>query len=545
MNSKTITIIGGGVGGLAAAVRLAAAGGRVTLVEKGDAVGGKLNRWTAAGPTRAGAPARHGAGTADGAAAADGPAAGGGAFTFDTGPSLLTLPLVLADLFAAAGRDVRDAIDLVRLDPVSRFVWGDGATLELRSAGGTGGRAAAVEAVRQFAPGDADGFAKLLDFGRHVWDLSGELFLSKSPEQALRGDGTFSPARALALLTVPLRIGMFRKFAPLVDRHIKNPRLREVLYQYATYGGSSPFLAPATLAVIPYVELEMGGWYVRGGLYTIAETLKALASGLGVDIRTNTPAARVLTTGTAREKKVRGVELADGTTLDADAVVVNADVMYAYRELIAAEDRPSWPDAKLAKVEPGGSGMVLLLGVRGTYPQLAHHTKFMPDDYTSDLRAMFETRTVPDDPCIYVCASTRTDPTQAPPDCENLFVLCSAPPLDGRIDWAVEGPKYRDKIVRTLETKFGLTDLSQRIVAERAMTPADLKDRYNANAGSIYGISGNGVKQAFLRPPNRDRGVKGLFFAGGATHPGGGLPLVMLSGKIAAEHAAEYLNGIL
>ena len=517
-DANRVIVIGGGVGGLAAAVRLAAGERRVTLVEKGDAVGGKLNRWVAADPGQA-----------------DEPAAGR-AFSFDTGPSLLTLPLVLADLFAAAGRDVRDAVELVKLDPVSRFVWGDGATLELRP-----GRENAVEAVRRFAPGDADGFAKLLDFGRHVWDLSGELFLSKSPEQALRGDGTFSPARALALLTVPLRIGMFRKFAPLVDRHIKSPRLREVLYQYATYGGSSPFLAPATLAVIPYVELEMGGWYVRGGMYAIANSLQALASDLSVDIRTHTAATRVLTTGDGKDKRVRGVEIAGGETLDADAVVMNADVMYAYRDLVAAEDRPSWPDTKLAKVEPGGSGMVLLLGVRGTYPQLAHHTKFMPDDYTSDLRAMFETRTVPDDPCIYVCASTRTDPTQAPPDCENLFVLCSAPPLDGRIDWAVEGPRYRDKIVRTLETKFGLTDLSKRIVVEKAMTPADLKQRYNANAGSIYGISGNGVKQAFLRPPNRDRDVKGLFFAGGATHPGGGLPLVMLSGKIAAEHAAEYL----
>ncbi|MGN6627995.1 MAG: phytoene desaturase family protein, partial [Tepidisphaeraceae bacterium] len=155
---------------------------------------------------------------------------------------------------------------------------------------------------------------------------------------------------------------------------------------------------------------------------------------------------------------------------------------------------------------------------------------------------MFETRTVPEDPCIYVCASTRTDPTQAPADCENLFVLCSAPPLDGRIDWAAEGPRYRDRIVQTLEQRFGLTDLSRRIVVERMITPADLAARVNAHAGSIYGISSNGIRQAFLRPPNRDRDVRGLFFAGGATHPGGGLPLVALSGKIAAELASEYLK---
>ena len=504
----SVVVVGGGVGGLAAAVRTRAGGRAAVLLEAGGRVGGKLNRWTTDGP-----------------------------FTFDTGPSLLTLPLVFADLFAAAGRDVRDALPVVRLDPVSRFVWGDGATFELRA-----GREELMNEVRRFAPADVAGFERLLAFGKKVWDLSGDLFLSQSPEQALRGDGTFSPGRALSMLTVPVRIGMFQKYARLVDRHIRSQRLREVLYQYATYSGASPFLAPATLAVIPHVELETGGWYVPGGMYKIAEALETLARDLGVEIRTNTPVERVLTEGTGREKKVRGVRLADGSEVAADAVICNADVMYAYRELIAPEDRPSWPDDKLARVEPGGSGMVLLLGVRGTYPQLAHHTKFMPDDYTSDLRAMFETRTIPDDPCIYVCASTRTDPSQAPPGCENLFVLCSAPPLDGSIDWAVEGPKYRDKIVQTLEHRFGLTDLSNRIVVERRVTPADLKSMYNANAGSIYGISSNGIKQAFLRPPNRDRDVKGLFFAGGATHPGGGLPLVALSGKIAAELAGEYLR---
>ncbi|HEX8915013.1 MAG TPA: hypothetical protein VF796_21855, partial [Humisphaera sp.] len=149
--------------------------------------------------------------------------------------------------------------------------------------------------------------------------------------------------------------------------------------------------------------------------------------------------------------------------------------------------------------------------------------------------AMFRTRTVPRDPCIYVCATTRTDPSQAPDGCENLFVLASAPPIDGRIDWVTEGPRYRDRLVATLERQWGLTDLSKRVVVERHVSPADLKGLYNANAGSIYGIGSNNLRDAFLRPPNRDKDVDGLYFAGGATHPGGGLPLVALSGKIASE----------
>jgi phytoene desaturase len=274
-------------------------------------------------------------------------------------------------------------------------------------------------------------------------------------------------------------------------------------------------------------------------MYRLAGALESLAGRLGVDIRCGCPVDKLLIDSSGG---ARGVRLGRGDEIPADAVVVNVDVVHAYRHLIDAPFRPHRDDQNLARLEPGGSGMVLLLGVEGTYPQLAHHTKFMPADYRGDLRAMFETRTVPDDPCIYVCASTRTDPTQAPDGCENLFVLCSAPALDGRIDWTTEGERYERQIVDTLEKRWGLADLSRRIVVRRRVTPLDLRDAYNANAGSIYGISSNGLRQAFLRPPNRDKKIRGLYFTGGATHPGGGLPLVALSGKIAAEMVCEDLG---
>lgn len=522
MAGKHIVIVGAGVGGLAAAVRLAAQGQRVTLLEKLDRVGGKVNLWTAPHPHRA---------------SDERP------FRFDTGPSLLTLPLVFADLFAFAGRDVREHLSVRRLDPVSRFVWRDGASLELFAA-----RDALLREVARFAPDDARGFEKLLKRGKRIYDIAGETFLTQAPEQALRGDGAFSPLNALRMLLMPWRIGMFDKYAKLIDRHVHDPRLRHVLYQYATYSGASPQLAPATLAVIPHVELEQGGFYVEGGMYAIATALEKLARELGVQIRVARTVKRIRIEDTIRRARetarVKGVELDDGSFIDADAVLVNADVVWAYRHLIDETYRPRFNDARLDQLEPGGSGMALLLGVEGTYPQLAHHTKFMPDDYASELRAMFETHAIPDDPCIYVCAPTRTDPTQAPEGCENLFVLCSSPAIDTSrpIDWNAEGQAYRDRIIATLENRFGLTDLSKRIVVERRMTPVDLKTLYNANAGSIYGISSNGVRAAFLRPPNRDRDIQGLFFAGAATHPGGGLPLVALSGKIASELAMEYLS---
>ena len=521
---KRAIVIGGGVGGLAAAVRLAASGVAVTLLEKNARVGGKLNLWEAPHPGRPN----------------DRP------FRFDTGPSLLTLPLVFADLFHAAGRDVRDYLKIVKLDPIARFVWPDGQTFTLHSDPAT------QEAeVQKLAPADLAGWRKLHDRGGHIWDLAGEMFLSQSPEQAMRRREGEPPWKGLALLTTPLRIGMFSKFSTLIDRHVKSQRLREVLYQYATYSGASPFRAPATLAVIPYVERHFGGWYVQGGLYRLAEALAAVAGELGVDVRLNTPAQKIIVARAPRpcskELTITGVKLTTGEILPADAVISNADVVTTYRHLIDPAHRPGFTDAKLNKLEPGGSGMVLLLGVEGTYPHLAHHTKVMPADYTSDLTAMFETRTLPADPCVYVCASGRTDPTQAPEGCENLFVLASAPPLDPAgsaraIDWAAEGPRYRNLLVGLLESRGGLAELSRRIVVEKWFTPVDLEREYGANAGSIYGISGNGVRQAFLRPPNRDRAVAGLYFAGGATHPGGGLPLVALSGKIAAELALEGLG---
>ncbi len=508
--SKHVAIIGGGVGGLAAAIRLASAGLRVTLLEKNSRVGGKLNLWEVPHPSR---PNER-------------------PFKLDTGPSLLTLPFVFEELFRATGEKLSDHLDLIRLDPIARFQWADGTQFELRAT-----LEETENELRKFAADQCPGWRALFERGEFIWDLSAELFLYHSPEQALRGD-RFDPRRGLSMITVPLRIGMFTAFNRLVDRHITHPKLREVLYQYATYSGASPFKSPATLAVIPFAEQQFGGWYPRGGMYRIAQVLEKLAIKLGVVIRTNCAVSSVI----VENATACGAKLQTGEDVRSDYVLANSDVVYTYRQLIDAKHRRRYSNATLDRLEPGGSGMVLLLGIDGTYPQLAHHTKFMPADYTSDLSAMFETHTIPTDPCIYVCASTRTDPSQAPEGCENLFVLTSAPSLDGKIDWNTQGQRYRDQVICTLEQRWGLTDLSKRIVVERRFSPADLHSIYNANAGSIYGIGSNSRKTAFLRPPNRDRDVKHLYFAGGATHPGGGLPLVALSGKIASELILEDIK---
>ncbi|MEM8874190.1 MAG: phytoene desaturase family protein [Planctomycetota bacterium] len=510
LRDRSVVVVGGGVGGLAAAVRLACRGARVTLFEQQPRVGGKLNQRVVVHPDRRD----------------DSP------FRFDTGPSLLTLPLVLADLFFAAREDVRDHIDLIRLDPISKFVWPDGQTLTTH-----GDPDVMVEQVRRLAPEDVDGWCKLMNKGRGIWEIAGEDFLGHAPEQLLKRPGP--PWKGLSLLSVPLRIGMHRRLGPVVDKFVKHPRLRAMLYQYATYGGGSPWGAPAALLSVPHVELGLGGFYVKGGMYRIAEALLGLAERLGVEVRTSAAVEKVIVSDAAS----RGV-VVDGKEHIADAVIVNADAVTAYRNLIAPADRPHRTDQQLASFNPGGSGMACLLGTDRRFGVLEHHTKFMPDDYEAELRAMFDAKRIPGDPCIYVCASTRSDPTQAPTGCENLFVLSSAPSLWGggeQVDWSNNGQAYRDRLVARLE-QFGMTGLADSVVVEDRFTPPRLESEYAANAGSIYGIGVTSRRQSFLRPPNRDPKIKGLFLAGTATHPGGGIPLVAMSGKIAAELCAEGLG---
>ncbi|MGH7177911.1 MAG: phytoene desaturase family protein, partial [Tepidisphaeraceae bacterium] len=357
-----VIIVGGGVGGLAAAIRLSAAGHSVTVLEKNPRVGGKLNLWEAAHPRCPDEPA----------------------FRFDTGPSLLTLPQVFQDLFQAAGQKLGGHLKMERLDPISRFCWDDGMRFELRSEA-----SAMLREVARVFPSDVGGFARLMDRAKKIWDLSAEMFLFHAPQQLLKGGG-FSARAGFGMLTVPFRIGMFQRYSSVIDRHVREPRLREVLYQYATYAGASPARAPATLAVIPHAELHFGGWHITGGMYRLAEALENLARTLGAQIVTRCAVKEIL----IEDSAVKGVLDAAGTIRDADAVVCNSDTIYSYRELIDRSQRPHFSDRKLSKLEPGGSGIVLLLGIEGGYPQLAHHNKFMPRDYRSDLRAMFQTKTI-------------------------------------------------------------------------------------------------------------------------------------------------------
>jgi phytoene desaturase len=485
--------VGGGLGGLAAAIQLAARGRRVVLLEKNERVGGKLNIVNEAG------------------------------YTFDTGPSLLTMPWVLRALFETAGARMEDALELVPVEPTCRYRWPDGTRFDACQ-----NLPLLLHAISQLDSRDVAGFLRFLVYAERIY-------------QAVAGPFLLHPFDGLRDLMTPALLRNARNIDPLrtVDQAVcsffHSPYLRQVFDRYATYNGSSPYLAPATFNLIAYVEFTEGGWYLRGGMYMLARALEQLARRLGVEIYTNTPVQRVL----VRDGTAHGVVLTDGQQIDAHAVIVNADPRYAYQSLLPEQRRTA---ARLARLEPSCSGFILLLGIDRIYPSLAHHNIFFSADYQREFGAIFGKRVPAPDPTVYVCATALSDPAHAPPGHSNLFVLVNAPALDGRVNWGREASGYRDTIIRKLE-RMGLTHLEQHITYERMIAPDDIQARYNAAGGAIYGLASNQPWTAFLRPPLRGRGLRGLYFVGGGTHPGGGIPLVLLSGQAVAERVVADQDG--
>ncbi|MBA2339935.1 MAG: phytoene desaturase, partial [Pyrinomonadaceae bacterium] len=331
-------------------------------------------------------------------------------------------------------------------------------------------------------------------------------------------------ARDLAVLS------SWRTLSAHNNSYFRSTYLRQLFNRFATYNGSSPYRTPATFALIPYVEFGLGAWCVRGGMYELPRQLARLCGELGVEINTGVEVEKIL----VANGRACGVRLMNGQEKRCDAVIANADAVTTYRDLIDSRARRIYTDKKLARIEPSCSGFVLLIGARARFPQLSHHNIFFSNDYRAEFRAIFDERRPADDPTIYVCDTSRTDDSQAPDGCENLFVLVNAPATSERTCWEREAEKYRGLIVRKLEEN-GLELLSDSIDYESRITPEDFRRKYNANQGSIYGVSSNSLLSAFLRPPNAARDIEGLYFAGGATHPGGGIPLVLLSGKMAAD----------
>jgi phytoene desaturase len=493
--SSRVVVVGGGLGGLAAACTLAARGYAVTLCDQNAWVGGKAAVLAEQG------------------------------FRFDMGPTILTIPGVLKRIFAEAGRELDQHLDLVPLDPQWRSFFTDGTALDL---------VADVSRMRQtldaYAPGSGSGagYGRFMELSEQLHRISKEYFFWRNVGGL---KDMFDPSRGLSLAIVREVMGMRpgRSVAGTIRSFVPDPRAAQMLDHFTQYVGSCPESSPAVLCGIAHMQSHDGVWDPRGGTGAVPRALASLAVDLGVDIRTRTPIRRIIIEG----DRVRGVETAAGETIPAGAVVSNSDSVRTHRELVSGQPRDRFLARR--KYEPACSGVVLYLGLDRRYEQLLHHNFVFSRDPHEEFDAIYRRGEPADDPTCYVCAPAITEPGVAPPGGEALYVLVHTPYLRPHHDWSKMLAPYRRRIIEKLESTAGLKDLERHIVFERTLTPQDINDRYHVLDGAIYGLASHGKFLGAFKPANRSPDVAGLYLAGGSAHPGPGMPMVMMSGWIAAD----------
>jgi len=475
---KHAVIIGAGLGGLAAALRLRARGFAVTVFEAGPTFGGKMNRWVSGG------------------------------FTFDTGPSLITMPWVFADLFRAAGSSLEEHVELLPLHPLSEYVYSDGTRFTYTSS-----LPEWIQTLKRLDPRDVSGFFRFQKLGAQLFEVSKRTFLKHAPSER--------PGREQlqALRHMPVRYG-WGNYHSTVAAHFRSPYLRQLYDRYPTYVGSSPYSAPATLALIPYLEYAFGGYAVRGGLYRIVEALVSLCRASGVNLCPNSRVASI----DVEQGAARGVTLSDGRRCTADLVIMNGDSATLGALLSMALGTAERKDNRSM------SGFVMLLGVRRALPELQQHTIFFSADYKNEFSEVFDKRQFPTDPTVYVNAPSRADRSLTPGFGEALFIMANAPATDDPWDSA-QIEQAQSRVMERLR-KSGFPDLTDEIAVQDIWTPRRIADCYLMPGGAIYGSDSHGWRNAFFRPPNRHAKVRDLYRVGGSTHPGGGTPTVLLSAEI-------------
>jgi phytoene desaturase len=488
-----VGVVGGGLGGLAAACTLAARGHAVTVFEKSPWLGGKAAVLEADG------------------------------FRFDMGPTILTLPSVLRRIFGEANRDLDTELPMVRCDPQWRCFYTGGGHLDL-----VADTEAMCRNLDAFAPGTAAGYRAFLDFSQTLHGISNRFYFWRSigslwDMMDLRS--LFNPA----LLRDVLKMRMGTTVAEAVRSHVPEPRVAQMIDHFTQYVGSAPDQSPAVLCGIAHMQTQEGIWYPHGGTGAVPKALARLAGELGVELRTGVGVRRILVENGA----VVGVETDDGEQVALAAVVSNADAVRTHRELLGG--RVAAKFERRRKYEPACSGVVLYLGLDRAYEELAHHNFVFSHDPHAEFESIYRKGEPAEDPTCYLCAPARTEPSVAPPRGEALYVLVHTPYLRSHHDWQKMYPAYRRTILRKLADTAGLTDLEQRIRFEDKLTPQDIHDRYRVLNGAIYGLASHGRMFGAFKPANRSPDIKGLYLAGGAAHPGPGMPMVLMSGWIAAD----------
>ncbi|MER3403753.1 MAG: phytoene desaturase [Chloroflexota bacterium] len=491
-----VLVIGGGIGGLATAMRLQARGYQVTVIEARSRVGGRAYQFRDAG------------------------------YTFDMGPTIITAPQLLHALWTATGGNLDNDVELVPLRPFYEICFADGIRFSYW------GEPAAMEAeIARLSPADVAGYRRFLV-------ASGVLYRRVFEQLAKRP--FLSLTSFLKIIPDLVRLQAFRSVYSYIAQFFHDEHLRIAFSFHPLFIGGNPFRTSAIYSMVPYLEHEEGVWSVRGGIYTLVEAMARRLERLGGSIQCGDPVVEIILQG----RQATGVRLRSGAVLYGDAIVSNADVANTYLKLLPAQFRNKGWGQRIRDMDYSMSCFIIYLGLTKRYQSLHHHTIMMPRDYRSVVEAIFRNELIEDDIALYIHAPSRTDPTLAPPGGETLYVLVPVPNLQANINWWAMKQRLREQILDILEHRLNLAGIRQHIAVERQFTPSDFAEELGSHLGAAFSIEPTLFQSAYFRPHNRCADVPGLYLVGAGTHPGAGLPGVLTSAEITAALVEADLTGL-
>ena len=490
MRTRSAVVIGAGVGGIAAAARLAQRGLHVTVVEKNSRAGGRCDRFSMQG------------------------------HIFDTGPTLFVMPLLYQAEFAALGASLRERLDLQRVDPTYHLIFDDGSQLAL-----TSDLKSLEEQLEAMEPGSFDGFLRYMTEGHRHYDVALERLVTRD-------------FRSASDFLTPANVPLLFQIKPLLNhyanmrRYFKDPRLKSAFTFQDVYMGLSPFEAPATFSMMSYSELAHGVWYPKGGMYSVIEALQGIAEEAGVEFIYDTTVQSI----DPNSRLVHGVTLEDGTRLEADAVLANADLPYVYKELLPQDGRAE----RLENKRFSCSVISFFWGVKKRYENLPPHMLFLAHDYRENFTSIIRDKSLPDNPSLYIHAPARLDASMAPEGEDTLIAIVPVGHMsgNGEQDWAALRDRARQCVLARLAS-LGVNDLEENIKFEVNYTLLSWRKRYNLLKGSTHGLCHNLMQLAYFRPANRHPRYRNLYFVGASTHPGTGMPTALVSARLASQRMLE------
>jgi len=480
---RNIIVVGSGFGGLAEAIRLQSKGFQVTLLEKREKPGGRAYQLKGKG------------------------------YTFDMGPSLITAPFIIERLFEQAGKKLEDYLELESLDPFYRIFFHDKHFIDYSGDGDH-----VKEEMRNLCPEDADRYD---DFFRDIKGIYDAVITDGLGSQPFMTWGSM-----LRFAPKAIQLKAFFPVYQFAARYFKHPHHRFMFSFHPLFIGGSPWKASGVYMMIPYLEKVGGVWFSKGGMYSLVEAMVKVFTEIGGQIQTNKEVTQIL----IEDGRAKGVACGE-EQLFSDAVVCNADIPIVYKKLIPPQWRKKWKDKKVDKIHMTMSCFLLYIGVKKQFPQLRHHTIFLSPNYKELVKDIFDRKVIPEKFSMYVHTPTKTDKSLAPEGCESMYVLVPVPNLKSNTDWTQEKPRMTEAILNELEDHFGLEGLKENIDFLDVFTPDDFKNELNSHLGNAFAIEPRLTQSAYFRPHNRSEDVEHLYFVGAGTHPGGGVPGVLLTAE--------------